>query len=60
MVFEHPVLVELAAALDDMPVVPADPDDADVRHEPMSASGLAADELADLTANWASLQGDIR
>lgn len=60
MVFEHPVLVDLAAALDALPVAAAAPEDADIRHQPMSASGLSEDELADLTANWATLQEDSR
>ncbi|QUR68221.1 non-ribosomal peptide synthetase [Mycobacterium spongiae] len=51
MVFEHPVLHELATALnakchaDD-----AQPDD--THHAPMSTSGLSADELGALTASW--------
>jgi mycobactin peptide synthetase MbtE len=60
MVFEYPVLVDLAAALDALPVAAAAPEDADIRHQPMSASGLSEDELADLTANWPTLQADSR
>ena len=51
MVFEHPVLADLAAAVD-AKAVAAEPEPADARHAPMSASGLSADELADLTASW--------
>ncbi|WP_243858727.1 non-ribosomal peptide synthetase [Mycobacterium sp. DL440] len=57
MVFEHPGLADLAAAIDsagddaDGTVV------ADVHHEPMSASGLSPDELAALTAGWGQDQG---
>ena len=50
MVFEHPALAELAAALDSGSVPDAQPDD--VHHEPMSASGLSEQELAALTASW--------
>ncbi|CAN5718171.1 mycobactin non-ribosomal peptide synthetase MbtE [soil metagenome] len=60
MVFEYPVLVDLAAALDALPVAAAAPEDADIRHQPMSASGLTEDELADLAANWPTLHEDSR
>jgi mycobactin peptide synthetase MbtE len=50
MVFEHPVLHELAAALDAKPQAEVEPDD--TQHSPMSTSGLSADELAALTASW--------
>ena len=54
MVFEHMTIAELAAAVDaaaDQPV--AEPDSAQVQdYTPMSASGLSADALADLTASW--------
>lgn len=50
MVFEHPVLVDLAAAVD---AKEADADEVqDVHHAPMAASGLSAEELADLAATW--------
>ncbi|GAS94046.1 peptide synthetase mbtE [Mycolicibacterium canariasense] len=49
MVFEHPVLAELAAALD---AKAGQAQVADTRHAPMAASGLSADELAELTAGW--------
>ena len=50
MIFEHPVLHELAAALDaesEAETVPTDK-----HYAPMSTSGLAADELAALTSSW--------
>ena len=50
MVFEHPVLAELAAAVD-AKVAHADVS-VDAHHEPMAASGLSSDELAALTAGW--------
>ena len=55
MVFEHPVLADLAAAVDARAAEAddtAEPDD--VHHAPMSASGLSADELAELAASWSS------
>ena len=55
MVFEHPGLADLAAAIDRAGTVAAD-----VRHEPMSASGLSPDELAALTAGWGQDQGISR
>lgn len=51
MVFEHPELAELSAALD---AKAGQAQVADTRHEPMAASGLSADELAALTAGWGS------
>ncbi|WP_235852754.1 phosphopantetheine-binding protein, partial [Mycobacterium interjectum] len=50
MVFEHPVLHELAAALDAKPG--AETGSHDTHHAPMSTSGLSADELAALTSSW--------
>ncbi|TDH51138.1 amino acid adenylation domain-containing protein [Mycobacterium eburneum] len=48
MVFEHPTVQQLAAALE-----AADgAEERDVRHEPMSTSGLSADDLAALQASW--------
>ncbi|BBZ67884.1 non-ribosomal peptide synthetase [Mycolicibacterium insubricum] len=49
MIFEHPVLTDLAAAAEN-----ADPaeEPADTHHAPMSVSGLSEDELAALTASW--------
>ncbi|MCG5432541.1 non-ribosomal peptide synthetase [Mycobacterium sp. MYCO198283] len=52
LVFEHPTLAELAAAVD-----AAAPAAADVRHEPMAVSGLSSAELAALTAGWAATAG---
>jgi mycobactin peptide synthetase MbtE len=49
MVFEHPVLAELAAALD---AKAGQVRAQDTHHAPMAASGLSADELAELTAGW--------
>lgn len=48
MIFEHPEIADLAAALDATGGGGA----TDVRHEAMSASGLSPDELAALTAGW--------
>lgn len=48
MVFEHPVLRELAAALD----AKSETEPADRHYAPMSASGLSPDELAALTSSW--------
>jgi mycobactin peptide synthetase MbtE len=50
MVFEHPVLHELAAALDAKPE--AEPGQDDTHYAPMSTSGLSPDELAALTSSW--------
>lgn len=50
MVFEHPVLHELAAALDAVPE--AEPTADDGHYAPMSTSGLSPDELAALTSSW--------
>ncbi|BBZ32875.1 non-ribosomal peptide synthetase [Mycolicibacterium confluentis] len=58
MVFEHPVLHELAAAVDAGPaqtVTSVESTD-ETRHAPMAASGLSADELAELTASWGGPQ----
>ncbi|MGV0835201.1 amino acid adenylation domain-containing protein [Mycolicibacterium thermoresistibile] len=54
MVFEHPVLRDLADALDAAGDAPAE---ADTSHAPMTASGLSPAELADLTASWSSPNG---
>jgi mycobactin peptide synthetase MbtE len=56
MVFEHPVLHELAAALDAKSEAETEQDD--TRHAPMSTSGLSADELAALTSSWGESWGD--
>ena len=50
MVFEHPVLEELAAVLDAKSEAETEPDD--THHAPISTSGLSADELAALTSSW--------
>ena len=53
MVFEHPVLHELAAALDAKSEAETDPQDRpDTHHAPMSTSGLSPEELAALTSSW--------
>jgi mycobactin peptide synthetase MbtE len=53
MVFEHPMLHELAAAVDAVSRAGAAPQEAqDIHHAPMSTSGLSADELAALTSSW--------
>lgn len=54
MVFEHPGLADLAAAID---AAGETGEPVDVHHEPMSASGLSPDELAALTAGWGQDQG---
>ncbi|CAN5863021.1 mycobactin non-ribosomal peptide synthetase MbtE [soil metagenome] len=50
MVFEHPVLADLAAAVDARAAEAQEADD--VHHAPMSASGLSPDELAALASSW--------
>lgn len=55
VVFEHPVLADLATAIDQG--AGAASTAGDTRHEPMAASGLSADELASLTAGWGSRDG---
>jgi mycobactin peptide synthetase MbtE len=54
MVFEHPSIHDLAAAVDERR--DEAPEDGDTHHEPMTASGLSADELAAVTALWSSSQ----
>jgi mycobactin peptide synthetase MbtE len=51
MVFEHPAIHELAAAVDEKGGAP---ETADIRHEPMAASGLSPDELAAVTSMFTS------
>ncbi|MBP1822061.1 mycobactin peptide synthetase MbtE [Mycobacterium sp. OAE908] len=53
MVFEHPAIHDLAAAVD---AAGEGSKDGDTHHEPMTASGLSADELASVTALWTSSQ----
>lgn len=50
MIFEHPVLHELAIALDARSH--AETGSQTGHHAPMSTSGLSAEELAELTASW--------
>jgi mycobactin peptide synthetase MbtE len=52
MVFEHPVLHELAAALDAKSEETDPQDRPDTHHAPMSTSGLSPEELAALTSSW--------
>ena len=58
MIFENPTVQELAAALDALDGTQADIEPsnghADTRFEPMSASGLSADDLAAVTQLWSS------
>ena len=54
MVFEHPAIHELAARVDDAGDV--SPEGGDTHHEPMTASGLSADELAAVTSLWTASQ----
>jgi mycobactin peptide synthetase MbtE len=53
MVFEHPAIHDLAATVDDSG---DELEDVDAHHEPMTASGLSADELAAVTSLWATSQ----
>ncbi|WP_319451819.1 MULTISPECIES: non-ribosomal peptide synthetase [unclassified Mycobacterium] len=53
MVFEHPVIAELATAIDESGSA-AQSASGTEHHAPMSASGLSADDLASLTAGWAA------
>jgi mycobactin peptide synthetase MbtE len=55
MVFEHPAVHDLAAAVDDAGDAPKD---VDTHHEPMTASGLSPDELAAVTSLWTTSQDD--
>lgn len=52
MVFENPTVQRLAAAID----AGERDEQVDTRYEPMSTSGLSADELAAVTSSW--LSGD--
>jgi mycobactin peptide synthetase MbtE len=51
LIFEHPTLAELAAAIDAASATDAAPA-ADAAFAPMSVSGLSSDALAQLTAAW--------
>ena len=55
MVFEYPVLAELATAVE--AGARTRPGAEDTHHEPMVASGLSADELASLTNAWGANDG---
>ncbi len=55
MVFEYPTVQQLAAALDSGQDGAGA--EADVRHEPMSTSGLSEQDLAAVTAAWATEGG---
>jgi mycobactin peptide synthetase MbtE len=56
MVFEHMTIAELAAAVSPVPAATDQPaaqsDSEPQQYTPMSASGLSADALAELTASW--------
>ncbi len=53
MVFEHMTIAELAAAVDAADQAAAETDSApEQQYAPMSASGLSADALAELSASW--------
>jgi mycobactin peptide synthetase MbtE len=58
MVFEHPTVEQLAAALDALGDAQTDTEQADepadTRFEPMSASGLSPEDLAAVTQLWSS------
>jgi mycobactin peptide synthetase MbtE len=53
MVFEHPMIHELAAKVDEG----TSEESADTRHEPMATSGLSPDELAAVASMWSGSQG---
>ncbi|WP_205873764.1 non-ribosomal peptide synthetase [Mycobacterium camsae] len=50
MIFEHPVLHELAATLDAK--AQSETDSQNTHYAPMTTSGLSAEELSALTASW--------
>lgn len=54
MVFEHPAVAELAAAVDSGAGGGSARVAEDTHHAPMSASGLSEDELSELTAAWST------
>ena len=54
MVFEHPMMAELATAIDERGAAGEVGPPSDAHHAPLAASGLSADELASLTAGWAA------
>lgn len=57
MVFEHPTLHDLAAAVDAATDAATAAGTADTSHAPMTTSGLSADDLAALTASWSASRG---
>ncbi|BBY04756.1 non-ribosomal peptide synthetase [Mycobacterium noviomagense] len=57
MVFENPTVQQLAAAVDAAGAAEPEREEVDARFEPMSASGLSAEDLAAVTSAWAS-RGD--
>ncbi|WP_156751785.1 AMP-binding protein, partial [Mycobacterium sp. E2497] len=54
MIFENPTVQQLAAALDAWGENGNEAEPADARFEPMSASGLSAEDLAAVTQLWSS------
>jgi mycobactin peptide synthetase MbtE len=52
MIFEYPTVASLAAAIDDRPQTAQVDDRADTRHQPMSVSGLSANDLDALKSSW--------
>ena len=58
MVFENPTVEQLAGAIDAADRDGAAGDAGDTRHEPMSTSGLSADDLAAVTSSWLSYEGE--
>ncbi|WP_375484806.1 amino acid adenylation domain-containing protein [uncultured Mycobacterium sp.] len=57
MVFENPTVQQLAAAVDVASAAEPEAEQAETRFEPMSASGLSAEDLAAVTSAWV-LRGD--
>jgi len=58
MIFQNPTVEQLAAAVDALPIhADPGPDDA-ARFEPMTTSGLSADDLAAVTQLWATSRGE--
>lgn len=52
MIFEYPTVASLAGAIDDQPQAGRGEGSADVRHQPMSVSGLSASDLDALKSSW--------
>ncbi len=59
MVFEHPTVQRLAAALEEGNGIPESAGAHDVRYAPMSTSGLSAQDLAVVTSSWAASREDM-